>query len=131
MKYKINPFPAVRVNWKWWRFTPRAKAYHEKMNNLRSLVLTWEYSNDQIMEALINWNYRLEFVIKIPKSWNKKDKEKMNWQPHKQSPDIDNLYKAFTDTVFYSNENFNDKEIYKLHATKYWGDTWEIIFTIT
>ena len=131
MRYKINPFPAVRVNWKWWRFMPRAMKYHDNIKELRNLINIWEYSNDEIMEALVNWNYKLEFLIKIPKSWSKKKSEQMNWQPHRQTPDIDNLFKSFTDTIFYKQEKYNDKEIYRMQASKYWGDTWEIIFTIT
>ena len=35
-EYKINPFPAVRSNRNSW--SPRTKAYHEKMNELREAI---------------------------------------------------------------------------------------------
>lgn len=134
MRYNIKPFPAVRSNWKWWRFTPRAKEYHNKMNELRALIEAWEFTKEEMMLALINWVYRLEFIFEIPKTWSKKQKElkgQVNWKPHRQSPDIDNLFKAFTDTLFYWQDKFNDREIYKLNAYKYWGNEWEINFYIT
>jgi Holliday junction resolvase RusA-like endonuclease len=37
----------------------------------------------------------------MPESWSKKKKERMNLKPHQQTPDADNLFKAFTDTLFY------------------------------
>ena len=127
MRYKINPFPAVRVNWKWWVFMPRAVMYHNKIKSLRTLIELWDYTDEEIMIALINWNYRLEFIIEIPKS---RLKENLHWQPHRQTPDIDNLFKAFSDTIFYKQKKYNDKQIYKMKAYKYWGDEWEINFYI-
>lgn len=130
MYYKINPFPAVRVNWKWGRFMPRALAYHEEVWKLRALINNWEYTKVEIMEALIEWNYSLVFLIEMPVSWSKKQKLKMNWQPHRQTPDWDNLYKAFTDTVFYKQKGYNDSSIYDTKSRKYWATEWEIEFNI-
>lgn len=129
MEYMINPFPAVRVNWKRWVFTPRAKTYHSNMNTLRDCIKQWEYTIDEVVNALIFWKYSLIFIIKMPETWSKKKKEDMNWRPHRQSPDTDNLFKAFTDTVFYKHEK-NDKEIYSIKARKYWGKEWKITFDI-
>ena len=129
MEYKINPFPAVRVNWKKGRFSPRAINYHNNMNNLRDIIDLWEYTRQEVVEALIYGKYSLIFIIKIPDTWSKKKKEEMNWKPHRQSPDTDNLFKAFTDTVFYKNER-NDKEVYSIKARKYWGTEWKITFEI-
>jgi len=127
MKFQINPFPAVRVNWKGGRFMPRAIKYHNNIQQLRSMIL----NPLEIMQSLIKWNYRLEFIIEMPKSWSKKKKKEMEWQPHRQTPDIDNLFKAFTDTVFYKQDNYNDKEIYTIKAYKYWGVEWAIYYYIT
>ncbi len=104
------------------------------MNELRALIEAWEFTKEEMMLALINWVYRLEFIFEIPKTWSKKQKElkgQVNWKPHRQSPDIDNLFKAFTDTLFYWQDKYNDREIYKLNAYKYWGNEWEINFYIT
>ena len=127
MKYLIKPFPAVRVNWKWWRFQPRAIKYHENIDILRNLIRTCSYTEDEIMDALIQWNYTLTFIFEMPKSWSKKKKLEMIWQPHKQTPDIDNLFKAFTDTVFYKKDK-NDCWIHRINARKYWAWESSIIF---
>lgn len=134
MRYEINPFPAVRVNWKCWRFTIRALDYHSKIKDLRGLIQKGEYSIEEILKALIEWNYRLEFIIKMPDSWTKKKKQELSGQPHRQTPDIDNIFKAFTDTIFYKQENYNDREIYKMIAYKYRAsenEDWHINFYIT
>ena len=129
MRYKIKPFPAVRSNKKSWSDT--VQDYHSKMNFLRLLMNTWEYSKEEIMEALIQWNYSLEFMIPMANKWSKKKKEEYNWQPHRVTPDVDNLFKAFTDTVFYGQKEYNDSWIYKLKGVKYWAKEGEIIFNIT
>ena len=128
MRYKINPFPAVRSNKNSW--TDSVKNYHANMNHLRLLVNSWEYTKEEIMEALIEWNYRLEFIIQIPESWSKKKKLQMKGQPHRQTPDTDNLFKAFTDTVFYNQKKYNDSWVYKLKWNKYWDTEWCINFYI-
>lgn len=129
MRYKINPFPAVRVNWKNWRFTDRAKEYHSKMEHLRLLV--W-WDKEKIIKALISWKYYIKFNIEMPKSWSKKKKEEMEGQPHRQTPDIDNLIKSVFDTIFYIPKwliaKFNDKEVYKINADKYWNNEGNIEF---
>lgn len=86
------------------------------MNELRRIICSEEYTLEDIMKALINWNYDLRFYFEIKGKVTKK----MPWTYHTQSPDIDNLYKAFTDTIFYWNENYNDREIAVLRASKYW-----------
>lgn len=131
MNYKINPFPAVRTNGKKWRFAPNALKYHSKITKLRQLIKLWEFTEVEIMEALIQWNYRLEFIIEIPKSWSKKKKLAMKWQPHRQTPDWDNLFKSFTDTLFYKQEWYNDSSIYNVKCSKYWDTEWVINFYIT
>lgn len=131
MRYKINPFPAVRSNKNSW--SDKTVNYHNKMNNLRELV--WE-DRDVIILALISWYYRLSFYVPMPEGWSKKKKEKIEWTPHQQTPDWDNFFKAFTDTLFYKVKEIdwikvNDSHIWNTSAEKYWGYEWEIIFNIT
>lgn len=129
-KYNIKPFPAVRVNSKAGRFTPNAKKYHQKMDNLRDLIEQWKYTKQEIMEALISWNYFLRFHFKVAKSWSKEKQANMLWEVHQQTPDIDNLFKAFTDTVFYGQKEYNDCKIWKIRADKFWSDKDFIEFEI-
>lgn len=129
MRYKINPFPAVRSNKNSW--ADKTVVYHNKMNTLRLLIENWRYTKNEIMKAMIDWNYDLIFHIEMPESWSNKKKLSLFWEPHRQTPDIDNLFKAFTDTIFYKEEKLNDKEIYTINARKYWDYEWCIEFHIT
>lgn len=123
--YKIRPFPAVRVNGKGGRFTLRATKYHSQMEELRWLLYK---EKEQIISALLSWNYHLEFIFSPAKSLSKKKRKDIIGKPHKGKPDIDNLFKAFTDTVFYW-EKENDSGIYKINCSKKRGEENKIIFS--
>lgn len=123
MIYDINPFPAVRSNKNSW--SDSVQNYHSKMDYLRLLV----NNRDDVIKALISWNYDLIFHIPIPKSWSKKKKAEMNHCFHQVKPDIDNLFKAFTDTVFYQTE-YNDSSIHTIRSRKVRSDEWFIEFNI-
>lgn len=120
---KIKPFPAVRSNGKSGRFAPRAKEYHNNMNLLRALV----QNKEEIIKGLIEWEIEINFYFEMPKSWSKKKKESMMYAPHKQTPDIDNLYKAVTDSLFYGTD-YNDSHISSIRCDKLWSDESKIEF---
>ena len=62
------------------------------------------------------------FQIKMPDSWSKKKKAKMDFAPHEQTPDLDNLLKALWDALM-----IEDKQVSKIRAEKYWGKVGRII----
>jgi Holliday junction resolvase RusA-like endonuclease len=130
-KYVVDPFPAVRVNGRNGRFMPRAVAYHWQKKNLKGIILKWKITVEEIKKSMINWNYKITFIFKIPKSISKKKRlENLN-SPHRQTPDIDNLYKAFVDTIFYWEEELNDKQIFTIKdVSKIWWDEGSIVFEI-
>ena len=49
----------------------------------------------QILCNLCRWtpkeDLEVKFVMPMPKSWSEKKKKKMEGQPHRQTPDLDNL----------------------------------------
>lgn len=59
----------------------------------------------------------LDFVIPMPKSWSKKKKTEMLEQLHRQKPDIDNLIKAFLDSIC-----GDDAYVPAVLACKSWGN---------
>lgn len=118
---KINPFPAIRIN-KNWRFTEKAKDYYSKMNALRLLI--WS-DKEKIIKLILSWDYKIYFYIEMPNSWSEKKKAKMNMENHITKPDIDNLFKATIDTLFY-NTKYNDKEIFYIHCLKCRSYKWWI-----
>ncbi len=103
----LDPFPAVRVNSKWWRFTPRALLYHDRVKELREVI--WEKNKQILINAFLEWRVKsIQYFFQIPKS-NKKVKEgdfKIS------TPDNDNIFKALTDCIFYKSW-YNDCAIYR------------------
>jgi len=65
------------------------------------------------------------FCMPMPPSWSKRKTEKMAYSPHMQTPDIDNLVKAFFDAL-----TLEDKDIWNLQATKLWSKLGRIFITL-
>jgi len=65
------------------------------------------------------------FCMPMPKSWSKKKRREMDRQPHKQRPDVDNLYKAFYDSLYGEDSQFWDARV-----TKVWGEFGQISVVI-
>lgn len=57
------------------------------------------------------------FHLPMPKSWSKKKRHRMASTPHQQTPDRDNLEKAFVDAL-----TDDDSYIYGGYVAKYWTD---------
>ena len=58
----------------------------------------------------------VSFHLPMPKSWSKKQKERMDGTPHLNRPDLDNLIKAWCDALYPE-----DSVIWSIHATKFWA----------
>ncbi len=120
----IKPFPAKRLNWKWGRFTKTAIDYHNKKIELEKHLIA---HRQEIMDRMIQWCYHIQFHTAMPDSWSKKKRLEMNYKPNTQVPDIDNLYKAFSDTVFFWSD-LKDSLVWSLSASKHWAEEDKIIF---
>jgi Holliday junction resolvase RusA-like endonuclease len=59
----------------------------------------------------------ITFVIPVPKSWSNKKKKLYHGRFHQSKPDIDNLQKAFLDSLMKE-----DKQIAHLEVQKRWVD---------
>jgi len=59
----------------------------------------------------------ITFVIPVPRSWSKKKKKLYHGTFHQSKPDIDNLQKAFLDSLMKE-----DKQIAHLEVQKRWVD---------
>lgn len=106
---KIDPKPYVRVNAKS-RHTKRAQKYHSWKREMQWLwkkaMLDNDLSPNQVLPGKIE---HISFGIPIPnpKAGSKKEQQARLdrvGKPHTYKPDLDNLYKAFTDAVFYKAE---------------------------
>lgn len=68
-----------------------------------------------------NGELTILFYLAMPKSWSGKKKALMIHEPHRQTPDLDNLIKGFLDIWE------EDKQVWCLHAEKLWGQTGAIV----
>ena len=76
--------------------------------------------------------------FKMPKSWSRKRKEAMLYQPHIQLPDLDNLVKSVLDGV--NNTQYSsppathiwtdDKQVAAVTATKHWSEESSVLVRI-
>ena len=88
----------------------------------------WKFKDDlKMLCFLCRWKPKddldVKFVIPMPISWSKKKRLKMNGQPHKQRPDLDNLIKAFKDALL-----IEDSHVHTYHnMKKVWGRSRAII----
>lgn len=125
LEIPIRPFPAVRSNKNSWN--KQTKDYHAKMNTLRTHLLP---HRQEIIDHLIYWDYTIQFQFAMAESWSKKRKEQTDGTPHDATPDIDNLCKAFFDTVFYDpiTKSKDDCKIWHISASKHWGKEDKIMF---
>jgi len=110
--FKINPKPALRVNHKT-IFTQstkakaaRAYAAYKKELALRAKIIGYTLPENGILI--------IKFTMPIPIRGG----EVRIGLPHTQKPDIDNLVKAFMDSIAIGSDEF----IHTIHACKVWGE---------
>lgn len=113
--FKIDPVAKPRQTTKD-RFNPSLAVirYRNFADHLRALAKNVRYSPGHELS--------LTFVIKMPDSWSKKKKAEMKGKPHQQTPDLDNLIKAFKDALFKVKAE-DDCVVWKYgRMTKVWGE---------
>lgn len=74
----------------------------------------------------------ITFYMPIPSSWSQKKKERMNGAVHRSKPDIDNMIKAFFDSLNKIAWK-DDNQVYEVHSKKVYSfnpgigfEIWEI-----
>ena len=115
IEFNIRPVPKPRMS--------RA----DKWLKRDIVVKYWNFCNELNRQAnrlsyIPGDKVDLVFYIEMPKSWSIKKRELMLNKPHKNTPDIDNLCKAFLDALLE-----NDSFVYSLSAAKYWSDKSSIV----
>lgn len=106
MKYAITPVPKPRMT--------RSDKWKK-----RDCVLRYRAFCDEVRAAgivLPECGARVWFVLPMPKSWSEKKKAAMDGKPHKQAPDLDNIFKALGDALF-----DDDSHIHGVEMSKEWG----------
>jgi Holliday junction resolvase RusA-like endonuclease len=106
----INPCPKPRMT--------RADKYKK-----RPAVMRYRAFADELRLKLPrNYDFngaKIEFGVPMPKSWSRIKKEVMAYEPHTQTPDLDNYLKALLDA-----HTSDDSGIHTLgKLTKIWAYT--------
>lgn len=84
---------------------PRMTRRDKWLNPPRDAVAKYWLFKDELNALCLKYNYvvkvplSLIFVIPMPQSWSAKKREKMCGEAHEQTPDLDNLIKAFKDAL--------------------------------
>ena len=108
---------------------PRMTQRDKWLKPMRKPVRQYFFYKTALISLSIKHKYVLTnplsiiFVIVMPKSWSKKKRERMNFQPHESKPDLDNLLKGFKDALC---ENDSFVHTYD-QIKKVWGDRGQII----
>jgi len=94
----------------------------------RSSVLRYFNWQDELRLRLPNYDVPAEltivFALPMPRSYSKKKRAELLGQPHQEKPDIDNLVKAFLDTLC-----TEDKHVWHVDASKVWSEYGSITIT--
>ncbi len=111
----IVPLPKPRmVRSDKWKQRPCVMKYRAYADELRLKCNLIGYELGHVLDLI--------FILPMPKSWGKKKKVSMDGHYHLQTPDIDNLCKAFMDSLAK-----NDSFVSVIHVEKRWGYSGKII----
>lgn len=106
--YPITPVPAPRQT--------RADAYRKPP---RPPVARYRAYQDELRIRQVRVPepfHHVVFVLPMPSSWSARERAVNEGQPHRQTPDRDNLEKALLDSVY-----GQDSHVWDGRATKLWG----------
>lgn len=90
----------------------KRKKQLEKYNAYKEELRTEAARMGFIMPLTGSW---IKFYMPMPQSWSKKKRIRMNFEPKQSMPDLDNLIKAFKDSILKQ-----DKAISDYRASKFW-----------
>ena len=108
--FNIDPQPKPRmVRSDSWKKRPAVLRYWTYKDHLNLMAKVKQFTLPTEGMAIV-------FVMPMSKSWSKKKRQEMLGQPHRQTPDLDNLIKGFWDALA-----SEDKHLWKVSAIKRWG----------
>ena len=91
-KFRLDPVAKPRMTRRdAWAKRPAVLKYYNFKDELRLMAKRKGYVMRNVLTVY--------FYIPMPKSWSKRKKEEYDLTPHKQTPDLDNLLKAFQDAL--------------------------------
>lgn len=113
IEFPITPIPKPRLT-RQGRFSKVAKRYYAYCRDLQTCVTAMQVTPGETLS--------LRFILPMPKSWSQRKRREMDGQPHQQTPDLDNLLKAWKDALY-----VNDAHVWAYREVeKRWGHTGKI-----
>ena len=110
-------------------FTPKKTASYEQSIALAAQAAKSKLGGGLLFDGPVMVTIHCHFGM--PKSWSRKRKEQMLYEPHIQLPDLDNLVKAVLDGL---NHTFNvwndDKQVAAVTATKHWAESSSVLVSV-
>ena len=110
-------------------FTPKKTVSYEQSIALAAQAAKSKLGGGLLFDGPVMVTVHCHFAM--PKSWSRKRKEQMLYEPHIQLPDLDNLVKAVLDGL---NHTFNvwndDKQVAAVKATKHWAESSSVLVTV-
>lgn len=103
----------------------RRKMQLERYNAYKQEIRNWVAKTGFEMPVAY---FLIHFYIAAPKSWRKKDRKEKIGTPHMSTPDLDNLLKAFFDSIMprknktKGEKGSDDRKIHCYAAFKTWAD---------
>ena len=110
-------------------FTPAKTRTYERTIALSAQAAKSKLAGGQLFDGPVMVTIHCHFGM--PKSWSRKRKEAMLYEPHIQLPDLDNLVKSVLDGL---NQTFgiwdDDKQVAAVTATKHWSEESSVLVRI-
>lgn len=124
-RFEISPQTAVRATQGDSVFfrIPRANLRPAGLKRLLRLERYNQYKQDLLAlskQKGFTFPYQgahIKFYVPVPRSWSQKKKKAYHSKLHLGKPDVDNMLKAFLDSLF-----TEDKHIADVRVTKFWVD---------
>lgn len=124
--FELTPVPAPRMTRSdQWKTDPNH--INPKRRQRKRVANYFEFRDKLIQQAeakgySLTEHLNICIILAMPDSWSIKKKERMKYEYHKQTPDRDNLLKAFQDTF-----PVNDGFVCEGRTLKVWGEEGAII----
>ena len=118
LKWDVTPVPKPRMTQRdKWLSPPRKPVaqYRSYKKCLQAFSLRDKY--------VVTNPLSLIFVIPMPASWSKKKRLSMIGQPHTDKPDLDNLIKAFKDSLCENDSHIHTYD----QMSKVWGTSGVVV----
>tara|TARA_R100001143_G_C3332795_1_gene120309 strand:- start:238 stop:747 length:510 start_codon:yes stop_codon:yes gene_type:complete len=110
-------------------FTPQKTVSYERSIALAAQAAKSKLAGGQLFDSAVMVTIHCHFGM--PKSWSRKRKEAMLYEPHIQLPDLDNLVKSVLDGL---NQTYgiwdDDKQVAAVTATKHWSEESSVLVRI-